>query len=170
MVLRPNNIIIFLYLLKISINLRFQCLWYRRRCRKSNARNSSTTIGVTLARRIYVYHRSIERARKGSSHDRRSISAQIMHCLLNKEAFLARNALYHVPSRHDSDTKIKATSCRKNGNGRCLRDRWSFAACIHACIPLCARGEMFKLWIRINFTFAISGSKLFHSVSKTELH
>lgn len=56
-----------------------------------------------------------------SRHDRRSIDAQIMHCSSDKEPFLARNPLYHVPLRHDADTKIKATGRRKNGNGRCLR-------------------------------------------------
>jgi len=74
-----------------------------------------------LAKGIYVYRRFVERteaACKGRSHGWRSIDAQIMHCSSDKEPFLVRNALYHVPLWHDFEAKIKATSCRKNGNGR----------------------------------------------------
>lgn len=106
---------------KFHVNLRFRAgLQYYRRSKVKYA--ATFGVGPTLARGIYVYRRFVERAvvayEGRSPHGRRSIDVQIMHCSSDKEPFLVRNALYHVPSRHDSDAKIKATSCRKNGNGR----------------------------------------------------
>lgn len=149
MTFRHNDIIIFLYWLKISINLKFQYFFC---IIKSNAHNSSEHWRDDFG--IYVYHRSVERAREGSRHSRRSIGTQIMHRSSDKELFLSRNALYHVPSRHDSDTKIKATGCRKNGNGRCLRyEIGDLSLGMHASLCVHRGWDMFKLSIRIYLIF-----------------
>lgn len=106
---------------KFHINLRFRAgLQYYRRSKVKYAaflRWSWAGFGKGDLRLSSTRRTSTSCSGEGrSSHGWRSIDAQIMHCSSDKEPFLVRNALYHGPSWHDSDVKIKGT--RENRNGR----------------------------------------------------